>query len=72
MAQDQTAVGDSINIFTLMEQVEKATSYKIYTNISKPFMVKKKDGTVSLKMLEEALKDYYWQEMPLTDRKPRR
>ena len=23
-------------------------------------------------MLEEALKDYYWQEMPLTDRKPRR
>lgn len=61
MAQDQTAVGDSINIFTLMEQVEKATSYKIYTNISKPFMVKKKDGTVSLKMLEEALKGTFWQ-----------
>ena len=39
LAQSHLAFTDSISIFTLMEQVEKVTSYKIYTDMSKPFMV---------------------------------
>ncbi|MBE6272435.1 MAG: TonB-dependent receptor [Bacteroides sp.] len=60
-AQTQGTVSDSINIISLMEQVEQATSYKIYTNISKPFMVKKQEGTASLEQLKEALSGTFWQ-----------
>ena len=60
-AQTQGTVSDSINIIRLMEQVEQATSYKIYTNISKPFMVKKQEGTASLEQLKEALRGTFWQ-----------
>ncbi len=60
-AQTQGTVSDSINIISLMEQVEQATSYKIYTNISKPFMVKKQEGTASLEQLKEALRGTFWQ-----------
>ncbi|MBQ8240592.1 MAG: TonB-dependent receptor plug domain-containing protein [Bacteroides sp.] len=60
-AQTQGAVSDSISIISLMEQVEQATSYKIYTNISKPFMVKKQEGTASLEQLKEALNGTFWQ-----------
>ena len=60
-AQTQGTVSDSINIIRLMEQVEQATSYKIYTNISKPFMVKKQEGTASLEQLKEALSGTFWQ-----------
>ena len=51
MAQSHVASADSVSIFTLMEQVEKKTSYKIYTDISKPFMVKEQQGEPSLKQL---------------------
>ena len=60
-AQTQGAVSDSISIISLMEQVEQATSYKIYTNISKPFMVKKQEGSASLEQLKEALNGTFWQ-----------
>ena len=60
-AQTQGTVSDSISIISLMEQVEQATSYKIYTNISKPFMVKKQEGTASLEQLKEALSGTFWQ-----------
>ena len=60
-AQTQGTVSDSINIIRLMEQVEQATSYKIYTNISKPFMVKKQEGAASLEQLKEALRGTFWQ-----------
>ena len=60
-AQTQGTVSDSISIIRLMEQVEQATSYKIYTNISKPFMVKKQEGTASLEQLKEALRGTFWQ-----------
>ena len=60
-AQTQGIVSDSISIIRLMEQVEQATSYKIYTNISKPFMVKKQEGTASLEQLKEALSGTFWQ-----------
>ena len=60
-AQTQDAFSDSISIISLMEQVEQATSYKIYTNISKPFMVKKQEGTASLEQLKEALRGTFWQ-----------
>ena len=60
-AQTQGTVSDSISISRLMEQVEQATSYKIYTNISKPFMVKKQEGTASLEQLKEALSGTFWQ-----------
>ena len=51
---------DSISILTLMEQVEKATPYTIYTNMSKPFMVKKQEGAATLELLKEALKGTFW------------
>ena len=51
---------DSVSIVALMEQVEKNTSYKIYTSVSKPFMVKKPEGMVGLEQLEEALKGTFW------------
>ena len=60
MAQVQSASTDSIDVISLMEQVEKSTSYKIYTDISKPFMVKKQDGEVSLEQLENALEGTFW------------
>ena len=60
MAQVQSASTDSIDVISLMEQVEKSTSYKIYTDISKPFMVKKQDGEVSLEQLENALEGTLW------------
>ena len=47
-AQTQTAVSDSISIISLVKQIEKVTSYKIYTNISESFMVRKTEGTPSL------------------------
>ena len=59
-AQTSVASTDSISIISLMEQVEKNTSYKIYTTIAKPFMVKKQEGTVSLNQLKEALKGTFW------------
>jgi len=67
-AQVQTNSMDSISIISLMEQVEQATSYKIYTNISKPFMVKKQEGTPSLEQLKEALKDTFWKVNVFGDR----
>ena len=51
---------DSISIVSLMEQVEKATSYKIYTNMPKNFMVKNQGGTPSLTQLENVLKGTSW------------
>ena len=60
-AQTTVAVSDSISIFSLMEQVEQATSYQIYTNIQKPFMVKKQEGKASLEQLKEALKETFWE-----------
>jgi len=60
LAQSRHASTDSISIFTLMEQVEKMTSYKIYTDISKPFMVKEQSGEPSLKQLEQALDGTSW------------
>ena len=60
MAQSHVASADSVSIFTLMEQVEKKTSYKIYTDISKPFMVKEQQGEPSLKQLEQALDGTGW------------
>ena len=56
-AQVQT---DSISVINLMEQIEEATSYKIYTDMSKPFMVKKQSGDVSLEHLEQALEGTEW------------
>lgn len=60
LAQSRHTSTDSISIFTLMEQVEKMTSYKIYTDISKPFMVKEQSGEPSLKQLEQALDGTSW------------
>ena len=51
---------DSISIIGLMEQVENATSYKIYTDIPETFLVKKVEGTPSLELLREALKGTLW------------
>ena len=59
-AQSHLAVTDSVSVFTLMEQVEKNTSYKIYTDISTPFMVKNQEGDASLKQLEQALEGSGW------------
>ena len=59
-AQVQHAQMDSVSIISLMEQVEKATSYKIYTDISMPFMVKKPEGTASLDHLKKSLKNTRW------------
>ena len=59
-AQSPSASSDSISVFTLMEQVEKKTSCKIYTDISKPFLVKKQIGDVSLEQLEQALDGTGW------------
>ena len=60
VAQTPEGVSDSISIISLIEQVEKATPYKIYTNISKPFMVKKQEGEVSLELLKNALAGTFW------------
>lgn len=60
VAQTQPVGTDSISIISLMEQVEKATPYKIYTNISKPFMVKKQEGEASLEQLKAALAGTFW------------
>ena len=60
-AQTKTVVPDSVSVIHLMEQVEKATSYKIYTDMPKPFMVKKQEGNASLEQLEEALRGTPWQ-----------
>ena len=59
-AQSHLAVTDSVSVFTLMEQVEKNTSYKIYTDMSTPFMVKNQEGDASLKQLEQALEGSGW------------
>ena len=59
-AQSSVVSTDSISVFTLMEQVEKKTSCKIYTDMSKPFMVKKQSGDVSLEHLEQALEGTEW------------
>ena len=59
-AQVQHAQMDSVSIISLMEQVEKVTSYKIYTDISKPFMVKKPEGAASLDHLKKSLKNTRW------------
>ena len=59
-AQSPSASSDSISVFTLMEQVEKKTSCKIYTDMSKPFLVKKQIGDVSLEQLEQALDGTGW------------
>ena len=59
-AQVQHAQTDSVNIISLMEQVEKVTSYKIYTDISMPFMVKKPEGAASLDHLKKSLKNTRW------------
>ena len=59
-AQVQHAQTDSVSIISLMEQVEKDTSYKIYTDISMPFMVKKPEGAASLDHLKKSLKNTRW------------
>ena len=59
-AQVQHVQTDSVSIISLMEQVEKATSYKIYTDISMPFMVKKPEGAASLDHLKKSLKNTRW------------
>ena len=59
-AQVQHAQTDSVSVISLMEQVEKATSYKIYTDISMPFMVKKPEGAASLDHLKKSLKNTRW------------
>lgn len=59
-AQTQTVVSDSVSIIHLMEQVERATSYKIYTDMPRPFMVKKQEGTASLEQLRKALEGTSW------------
>ena len=59
-AQVQHAQTDSVSIISLMEQVEKVTSYKIYTDISMPFMVKKPEGAASLDHLKKSLKNTRW------------
>lgn len=59
-AQTQPVVSDSISIIRLMELVERETSYKIYTDISKPFMVKKMLGKASVQQLKEALQGTRW------------
>ena len=59
-AQSHLVSTDSVSVFTLMEQVEKNTSYKIYTDMSTPFMVKNQDGDASLKQLEQALEGSGW------------
>ena len=59
-AQNVMVSTDSISILSLMEEVEKNTSYKIFTNMTKPFMVKKQDGSASLEQLQEALKGTFW------------
>lgn len=59
-AQAQTVVSDSVSIIHLMEQVERATSYKIYTDMPRPFMVKKQEGTASLVQLKKALEGTSW------------
>ena len=59
-AQTQVASTDSISFADLIEQVEKATSYKVYTSMPKTFMVKKQEGAPSLELLKEALKETLW------------
>lgn len=59
-AQTKTVASDSISITRLMELVEEETSYKIYTDISKPFMVKKVGGKASVQQLKEALQGTRW------------
>ena len=59
-AQVQHVQTDSVSIISLMDQIEKATSYKIYTDISMPFMVKKPEGAASLDHLKKSLKNTRW------------
>ncbi len=59
-AQTQVVSTDSIRFVDLIEQVEKATSYKIYTDMPKTFMVKKQKGTPTIELLKEALKETLW------------
>ena len=59
-AQTQAVVSDSISIIRLMELVEEETSCKIYTDISKPFMVKKLTGKASIQQLKEVLQGTRW------------
>ena len=59
-AQVQHVQTDSVSIISLMDQIEKETSYKIYTDISMPFMVKKPEGTASLDNLKKALENTRW------------
>ena len=59
-AQTPAVATDSISIISLMEQVEENTSYKIYTNMAKPFMVRKQEGAATLDQLKEALKGTFW------------
>ena len=67
-AQTSAVATDSISILRLMEQVEKNTSYKIYTNMAKPFLVKKQEGTATLEQLKEALKGTFWRVNVFGDR----
>ena len=59
-AQNSASSEDSISIVGLMDLIEKTTPYKIYTTISEPFMVKKPDGSITLRHLDEALKGTSW------------
>lgn len=59
-AQVQHVQTDSVSIISLMDQIEKVTSYKIYTDISMPFMVKKPEGAASLDHLKKSLKNTRW------------
>jgi len=47
---------DSISIFNLMDMIEKNTSYRIYTTITKPFNVKKTgESDFTVEQLQQAL-----------------
>lgn len=59
-AQNVSVSPDSVSVFSLMEQLEQGTSYKVYTDMSKPFMVKKPEGAVSLELLKEVLEGTSW------------
>ena len=67
-AQTPAVATDSISILRLMELVEKNTSYKIYTNMTKPFMVKRQEGAATLEQLKEALKGTFWRVNVFGDR----
>ena len=60
-AQSVVVPTDSVSILTLMEEVEKETSYQVYTTLKQPFLVKKPAGLNAVDALKESLKGTPWQ-----------